>query len=268
MSAATYRVGGGAGAPVDITTIKASPGVSFGPEEAPARLRLEADAGFLFAEEDISLALSPEGPTRADATFRSYTALLGAGPEIDAPGGVKVRALGLIGYGRVTDEADVTGPFADVLEAGAQGVLFDIFIDNFLYGAAVEAEKTQVLPTGIEVAARVRYTHLWERTISASNAALRGEGNFGALAGTLELDGATGWRPFGLETRWIAFGSGSYLPGATGDALGFRSFAEIGAGFEIVEPQRIPFVEGVAIRGSRIAGGDVRGWTFGVSAAF
>ena len=66
---------------------------------------------------------------------------------------------------------------------------------------------------------------------------------------------------------WSVFSTATTLWGDGSDALGFSYFFEFGAGLELELPD-VPLIRVVRVRGSGIVGGNITGWTAGVSFAF
>ncbi|MGF1554526.1 MAG: hypothetical protein ACFBWO_18790 [Paracoccaceae bacterium] len=245
---------------------KISPSHAFEVGWSGVRPYAEISLGYLDADQDFTFRF-PSGGTDLDLDIHVLTALAGAGVEFDIAPGTVVRPIALFGYSRITDDAELVGPEAELLAAAGEGLLFDVEIDSLLYGAALAVETDQTIGEDIALNASLRYSHLVDDVIDASEPELEGTNDFGTLTAGVELDGPIGLSVFGRELRWIGFASHTYLPGEK-DALGFSYFFELGGGVEIVDRDVLSFIEGVSLRGSGIVGNGVTGFTAGATIEF
>jgi hypothetical protein len=179
-----------------------------------------------------------------------------------------LRPIFLVGYAHVSDDTKVRGPFSDELSEAAADFLFDIEIDSYQVGAALEVEYQRPLSSDINLLTNARYNYLYSEVYDASDSVLETDSDFGVFTARAELDGPTGTTAFGRELRWIGFLAGTYLPGSQSDTLGFDSFVEIGGGIEVVDRGVIEGIEGVSVRASGIVGNNVTGWSVGLELEF
>lgn len=256
------------GETLDLSSYKVSPSHSFEPVFG-VRPYVEATLGYLNTDQTVGFDIIPDAPTRAKIDVDTFTALGGAGVEIDLFAGTVARPIVLIGYSRTTSDARIRGPFAEEIDAAGRGVLFDVSINSLLVGGALELAHDSTLDGDIGLAATVRYNHLFDSVLSASDPVLESDGDFGVFTGGIEVDGPLeGATLFGRELRWIGFASSTWLPGEQSDALGFAYFFELGAGLELVDRTVIGGVEGLSLRGSFIVGENVTGWSAGFAIEF
>ncbi len=274
ITAANFNVEDG-GSELDLGATKLGPSHSFDWEPVEGvRPYVEGTFGYLNTEQTVDFDLAPfadpsEGATRASVDIDTFTFLGGVGAEIALAAGTVARPIFLAGYSHTSDEGDVTGPLAPEIAAAGDGIVFDVRINSVLLGGALEIEHGRSFEArDINLLGRVRYTHLFDNVVSASDPVLDTDGDFGVLSSGVELDGPTGLTVFGRELRWIGFAANTYLPGAQNDALGFSFFFELGGGIEIVDREVISGIEGVSLRGSGIVGDNVTGWSAGLSIEF
>lgn len=240
----------------------------FDPVWGTVRPYAELTLGYLTAKEKQHLNLVPPESTTVKADFTSYSALAGAGVSIPVSEHTVLRPIFLLGYAHVSDDAKVRGPYSDELSEAASDFLFDVDIDSYQVGAALQVEYQRPLANDINLAANARYNYLYSDVYNASDSVLETNDDFGVFTARAEFDGPTGQTVFGRDLRWIGFLAGTYLPGSQSDALGFDSFVEIGGGLEFVDPNVIQGIEGVSLRASGIVGDNVSGWSVGVELEF
>ena len=267
VSAAEYFVDDGE-SEAEIDLLKFSPSHEFDPVWGGVKPYVEVTGGWLQWDEKFEVELVPSDPTGGDVEIEAFTVLAGAGVSVPVTETVTVRPIALFGYSRITDEADISGPFAGELSAAAEGILFDVEIESLLYGGALELAWADSFEGDINAEASARYDHLYDNVIDASDPVLDSSDDFIVLSANSELDGPIGLNMFGRELRWIGFAGATYLPGDQGDALGFDLFFQTGGGIEIVERAVIRGIEGVSLRASAIFGDNVTGYTLGGNIEF
>ena len=183
---------------------------------------MEGSFGYVRADEEVSFALSPDAPTSISSRYQAVSGLAGAGLEFALGPNTKARPIVLAGYSHISDTSDVSGPFAAEIAAAGEGLAFNIETDSLLFGGAFALQHTQDLPGDIALDAEARYTHVYDTVTSASDPLLETDANFDAVTARAEFDGPLRAKLYSRDLRWIAFSSAFWIPGRTGDALGFE----------------------------------------------
>ncbi|EHM02523.1 hypothetical protein HMPREF9946_01024 [Acetobacteraceae bacterium AT-5844] len=229
---------------------------------------VELTLSYLRARQNTYLGDGPTTPHYANLSFHSLTALAGAG--IDVPLGERTwfRPLLLGGYSRGESDTDFLGPNGDLFEAESRGILTDVKMDSILLGFAVALVHERRVWQQTDLTASLRFNRIDDLNYSASDRSLESNNRFSITTGSVEMRGPTNMSFFGRDVRWIAYGGGTWMMGRHRNALGFNSFAELGVGVELVDGDLIRGVEGVSIRSSALVGGNVTGWSLGLSISF
>ncbi len=267
ISAATYN-----GETLDIDSYKLPISHNFAPLQngmlAGWVPHVELTLSYLRARQNAYLGDGPQTPHYANLSFNSFTALAGAG--LDAPLGERtwLRPVLLGGYSRVESDTDFLGPNGDLYEAASRGILTDVKIDSILLGFAVALVHEREIAPDTHLTTTIRYNRIDDLNYSASDSSLKSNNRFSVVTGSVEVKGPTDVTLFGRSLRWIGYGGGTWLMGRHRNALGFNSFAELGAGIELVDNTLLRGVEGITLRGSALIGGNVTGWSLGLSVTF
>ncbi len=272
ISSAAFYVGDDTGKDDEIDSYKYSPSRTFEPVYG-VKPYVEGTVGYLLGKNfDVSAELSDKGQTTSSIDIRTLSFLGGVGAEFDLFDGTVIRPILLAGYSRIWDSSRTRGPDSQTLDNAGKGIIFDAWLNTALVGGAVELEHVGYFDpqTDIDYVANVRYNQLYANTFSASNSVLEGSSTFGVLTARAEFSGPVwGVSLLDRELRWIGFASNTYLPGDDEtDALGFGYFFEVGGGLKLVDREVIKGLEGVAFRTSALFGGNVYGWTAGLSLEF
>lgn len=124
----------------------------------------ELSLSYLRAKEEAPIPAF--GDLVIDFDITTLSALGGAGLSIPVAEGTLFRPILLLGYSRVTDDSDVSGEFADVIDAAAGGILFDVEVNSLIVGAGAELRHQRNLTTGIDMEGRLRYNHVLSDVLS------------------------------------------------------------------------------------------------------
>ena len=224
---------------------------------------LEVTLGYSRFTEAFELASTDGQPSDLKRDLKLYTGLAGLGWGFALGERTFLRPTALLGYSYLSDDADLDGPDGDRIEGILDGILLNIEAHELLYGGALGLEHAQTLPWDLGLTTSARYNHLWAETLSASDDALDGSGNFGVLTAAATLDGPLYLALGGRDLRWLAFVTHSRFPGNSGEALGFEYFSEVGGGLRIVDRGVVAGVDGISLRASYITGDNVQGFSFG-----
>lgn len=226
----------------------------------------ELSLSYLQAEETAPIPAF--GDLEIDFDITTLTALAGTGLSIPISKGTLFRPILLFGYSRVTDDSDVSGEFAGVINAAAGGILFDVEINSLILGAAAELRHEHTLTNGIGLEGRLRYNHVLSDVLSASDRSLEQTNDFGVLAANLDARAKTDQTLFSRDLYVLGSVGGTYFPGEQGERIGTDYYYEVGAGLEISEDRIIQGVNGFELFGRYIFGDGVTGYKLGFSVAF
>lgn len=251
-----------------LNTIKLPLTHEFEPIRNGIRPYTELNLGYVTADETEVLNLSTDGPTRIEADYTGYSVLGGAGLSFPITENLVLRPIFMLGYSHLSEDTKLTGPYSDLLAKAGKDLIFDIEMNSYQIGGALELAYQRVLDDDIRLTSSLRYNLLYSEVYDASDSVLETNSDFGVLTARAESNGPTGKTAFGRDLRWIGFIGGSYLTGSQSDALGFDSFVEIGGGIELVDREVIEGIEGISLRASGIIGNNVTGWTFGAKLEF
>lgn len=227
----------------------------------------ELTFGLLRREQSGDLLVGTPLEAKVDSSLKSYSVIGGVGFGLAITETTTIRPIALLGYSRIEDDSDLSGPGAAVMEQVGDGFLFNWHVDTALYGGALEIEHTRMIGDDLGVSGTLRYNYLWANTFDASDSVLETISDFGVFTANLEVDGPTGLTPLGRELRWIGFVANSAFTESEG--LDIEYFFEIGGGIEVVDRTVIEGIEGISLRASGIVGAqDVTGWSVSAKLEF
>ena len=268
ISSARYTSDPGPGAELKLRGIKLPPSYTFEPEAHGPRPYIEGTFGYLNALDKRAFSFLPGTVTVSDAELDTYTAIGGAGLAFDIAEGTVMRPIVLAGYSRIEDDVQLSGDFADQITAVADGVFFNVVTNSYVLGGALELTHKRKMSEDLGFMVEGRYSHFFVDVFNASDRVLETSDFFGTLTLRTELEGPTGATLFGSDLNWVLSARGVYLPGQVGDALGFSAFGEFGGGVKVAVPDLVPRLQAASLRAAGIVGGNVTGWTVGVSLHF
>jgi hypothetical protein len=225
----------------------------------------EVTLGYVTAERTFALGSGPTTPRSLKLSFNSWSGLAGAGIEVPLGSGFKLRPIFLAGYAHVGSDASFSGPNSAFFQSTLSGILNDAAVNTALIGGALALIYEARFSGELTLIANVRYNELAAIVTSATDASIKQNGSFGVANGGLILSGPTDWRIATSSVRWLGYVNGTWLPDTDRGVLGFKAFAEIGGGLQLIAPGVIRGVQGGTVRASAIVGPGVTGWL--VSAA-
>lgn len=231
-------------------------------------LHLETTLGYTRVEQSVRADAGGVADTKIDRDLTSLSALGGVGLDFEPLENTILRPIALLGYARLEDDSDYEGPGAAALASIADGIFLNVNAHELLYGGAIEVEHARDLAADLRLKASARYNHLWATTLHASDAALKGDSNFGVFTAAAALDGPLPVGAFGRELRWLGFVTNSSFPGLSGETLGFDYFFEFGGGLEIVDRGVVRGIDGISLRASYLTGDNVSGFSVGAHIEF
>lgn len=232
-------------------------------------LHTELTLGYLELDQDIGdVASGTILETSFDTRSQVFSAIGGLGVGYALGCCTTLKPMALIGYSRIEQDTDFSGPGAALLDAATDGILFNYTMDLALLGGAVEIADRRPLPHDLRFTGNLRYNHLYARAFRASDPVLETSSHFGVITGLAQLDGPTGAQAFGRDLRWIGFATHSSFPGNSDRALGFDYLFELGGGVEIVDREVVEGIEGLSLRASVLGGNGVIGWSAGFKLQF
>lgn len=239
-----------------------------GPRLFGAAPYVEATFGYSKVEQRVRIDDIEAAPTRIDRDLTSLSAMSGFGVGFTVFPRTTLRPIVLVGYAHLEDDADFSGPDAELIEQLADGIFLNFNAQELLYGGALEIVHGHDLGRGLNLETNARYNHLWGATLASSDDALEGNSDFGVFTAAATLDGPLPAALLGRDLRWLAFVTHSRFPGDSSDALGFDYFFELGGGLEIVDRGVVAGIEGVSLRASYITGDGVTGFSLGAQLEF
>lgn len=232
-------------------------------------LHTELTLGYLRLDQDIDgVGSGTILETSLDSSSQVFSAVGGLGVGYVLGRHTTLRPMALIGYSRIEQDTDFSGPGAALLDEATDGILFNDTMDLALLGGAVEIADRRSLPHDLRFTGNLRYNHLYARALRASDPVLETSSHFGVFTGLAQLDGPTGAQAFGRDLRWIGFVTHSSFPGNSDRALGFDYLFELGGGIEIVDREVVEGIEGLSLRVSVLGGNGVAGWSAGFKLQF
>lgn len=221
-----------------------------------ARSTQDGQPALVFPDTDINFDLT---------TFAAQT---GLGVSFPLSKTLTFRPIFLLGYSYVEEDADVEGEFVDELREVAGGILFDFEAESLLFGPAAEFEYRAAIDDDFDVESTLRYDHVFDYVLDASDEVLEGTNDFGIWTANVKGTKATGIELYSRELSLIGTFGGSYFPGDLGDKLLADYYLEGGGGVEIAADGIIKGLQGVELSGLYIWGPDVTGYKFGLSVNF
>lgn len=219
---------------------------------ADGELYTELTLGYMTIDESGEILPNTPQEMTLDIALKSYSLIGGLGLGFPITERTVLRPIALVGYSRLEDEGDLSGPGATVLRPLTDGLLFNFTVDALLYGAALEVEHKRGIGTDLGLLVKLRYNHLFSDTFHASDPALEANSNFGVFTANAEVDGPTGATLLGRELRWIGFAANSTFTESQGTDIDF--FFQLGGGIKVLDPTVIRGVQGVSLRVSGLIG--------------
>jgi hypothetical protein len=227
----------------------------------------ELTFGYLRSQQSAEFLAGTPIEAKVDSRLKSYSVIGGVGPAFALTENTTLRPIALLGYSRIEDDSDLSGPSGAVVEEAGDGLLFNWHVNTALYGGALEIEHTRMIGEDVGISSTLRYNYLWANTFDASDPVLETISDFGVFTANLEVDGPTGLTPLGRQLRWIGFVANSAFTESEG--LDIEYFFEIGGGIEVVDRTVIEGLEGISLRASAIVGAqDVTGWSVSAKLEF
>lgn len=234
-----------------------------------ASLYGEVTFGYVRIDQDLD---DIEEGTALESSVRSrieaYSGIVGLGLTIPLGYGTVIRPIALAGYSHTDQDSSFSGPGASELARVSDGILFNVDVNQALFGGAVALANQTSLPHDLGFNGEIRYNHMISEGFAASDGIYETRTDFGVMTSLAELDGPTGRDVLGFKARWLASLAASYFPGTSSDALGFDYFVEAGGGMAFLHPTTLHGIEGVELRGSIVLGNGVSGWSASLALRF
>jgi hypothetical protein len=225
----------------------------------------EVTVDYLTADRTFALEGGPTTPRSLKLSFNSWSGLAGAGLDVPLGGGFKLRPIFLAGYAHVGGNASFSGPNSAFFQSTLKGILNDAAANTALIGGALALVYERRFSGDLTLAANARYNELAAIVTGATDNSINQNGSFGVANAGVTLSGPTEWRIGTGAIRWLGYVNGTWLPDTDRGVLGFKAFAELGGGLQLIAPSVVPGIQGGTMRASAIVGPGVNGWL--VSAA-
>jgi hypothetical protein len=255
---------------VDFKTLRIPFATTFG-EPGERALYLEGSLGALEAKADFPDIFEGELPalaTRAESTWRAFSALGGIGVRFPVGEGTSLTPILDLGLAYIENEVDYSGRGEPLVAAIADGILFEWDATILSYGLGLRLDDRHELGRGIHIETILRYDLRRSEALASTDEAQDVEETSQRGSVRVDLTGAT---PFSIrdETlRWRTFAGVYHFFGDTGKVIGFQNIYEAGIGLDVVPPWKIPYVTQLEIRASALFGDGIEGYSFGFGVEF
>ena len=263
LAAARYDVDSGEGAEVD--TIKLPFEFDLHALEAGGALFFEGSLGYLRAKTVIDdIVGTPSLATRVDARTEVWDATVGLGLRLAIAEGLSLSPIVDVGVSRIESNARYSGPGAALVRSLLDGIAFNWSATSLDVAVGLRADYKVRIEPGLEIELSTRWSHEHSFALKSTDEAQDFDVTSHFVTSKAQLAGPTGWEPFEEPLRWKAHLAHNWLPGDSGEALGFRYYWDLGLGLEWgIGELGLP-VDSMRLTVSRFVGPDLEGWSFGV----
>jgi hypothetical protein len=228
----------------------------FGSEESAARAFLQGHVAYQTFEAD--LVFLPD--ERIGSRWRTTGGSLAVGVEIPVGKSLRLLPTAGVGYGRIVNRADYTGPIGqDLLRPVFTNLLFDWDADAFVYGASLGLDWRQEF-RGMMLEILANASHHLVRSSSSSSEFVDFDGHVTVLDVEFNAVRPTSWSIGEYPLSLVALFGATGMLGPDRDALGFDKFFEAGLGLEADLSSKDWKVKSLRLGMKGIFGPDVRGW--------
>jgi hypothetical protein len=219
--------------------------------------------GYLRLKDDFSVNLPPAESGTIGSTWTAYSASGGLLAKIHLGNGFSLEPALDVGVARL-ENASSYGGSASSLQPMLDGLLFNWQTNAWLVTPSIGLEYATTFGEA-KATIRGHVARSWIDSFDASDPAQ----SFSEAANIYSIR-ADYARPLGYSIadrplNWVVYGGYAGFFGANSDALGFKSVAEIGGGFELPLYADQPKSERARLAAGYLFGPDVKGWTIGLS---
>lgn len=235
------------------------------------RWELEATLGYStvrFAARELFAAVDPQLSTDLHSRFRLLGAVLGVGPVLSLGERFELRPTVELGAAHVDNRTRYSGPGAATTAALADGIVFNWRGIYSIAGLSATLQHRPWLWRGVAFEPLLRLDGRVTTALDADDAAQEGSTHSGWAVARLGARGDLGAQVAGSPLRWSSHLGYKRFLDDTADLLGFRDYLEVGAGLSLGTQGRLPLLSEVGVDLAFIAGEEVSGWVFGLSASF
>ena len=219
--------------------------------------------GYLRLKDDFAVNLPPGDSGTIGSKWTAYSASGGLLAKIRLGGGFSLEPALDVGVARLENGASYGGS-ASSLQPLLDGLLFNWQTNAWLVTPSIGLEWSAAIGDA-KTTVRGHVARSWIDSFDESDSTQ----SFSEAASIYSFR-ADYAHPAGLSIadrplNWVVYGGYAGFFGANSDALGFRSVAEIGGGFELPLYADQPRAERVRLAAGYLFGPDVNGWTIGLS---
>lgn len=239
------------------------------PGESPARLYVEGVVGYGSARQsvdDLYRGALPGAETAVKANWKTYGALLGAGPAFEIAEGFVLAVMADLGISRIESDADYTGPGAELSAALFDGIGLNWDAWVVTVGGASRLDASRPLGERFGLEAMVRYDLRWSRSFAATDEAQEFTNRLQAVTFRTDLTGPTGLKPFSLPLSWRALAGVRHL--VEGEVFGVEDIVQFGGAVELSVAGRVPRLRTLRLGATVVRGPEVSGWSVGGGGSF
>lgn len=192
--------------------------------------------------------------------WRTSGGSLAGGVEIPIGDSLRLLPAVGVGYGRVVNRAQYTGPIGqDVLRPVFTNLLFDWDADAFIYGASLGLDwQREYRGMAFEVLANA--AHHLVRSTSSSSEFVEFDGHVTMLDIEFNAIRPTSWSVGNYPLALVGLFGATGIIGPDRDALGFDKFFEAGLGLEGDVSSKGWKIKSLRFGVKGIFGPDVKGW--------
>lgn len=239
-----------------LTSIKLPFSFTFGAEGDSKRPFLQGH--FAYQTLDADFELLADELIRSE--WKTYGGSVSGGVEIALSDSMKLLPVVSLGYGRIKNQADYTGPVGEeFFKPIFSNLLFDWDANTLVYGASLGLDyRRQVGRFDIEMLGNL--THHRVESTSASTEFAKADGHVTAFDLEVNAVSPTSWKLGDYPLAVVGLFGLTNVFGPDRDALGFDRFFEAGLGLQADLSSRDWNVTSLRFGLKAIFGPDVTGW--------
>ena len=235
-------------------------------------LYVEANLGYLSGRarfDDLWSGSAPGLETRVDSKWKALSGFAAVGLEFPVlTDGLSVTPLLNTSLSYVENDADFSGPGAELTQAVTDGILFNWNATLAAFGSAVRVAFDGDVSDSVRIESVARYDLRWVETIDSTDSAQDASTSIQRLTLRADLIGDTGWTAFDHGIDWRTICGYTRFLDRTGDDLGFDEYFELGLGLETALDGELGPLSRLSMSGSILFGDELSGWTIGGGVAF
>lgn len=267
LSGATFKIDNETDTDLLVLSLPFQTNVPFIQDAAASSFYIEGALGYAKAEDsirDLFQGAFPAAATSVNAQWTTYSALGGVGLTYDITDRLTFTPIINAGIANIRSDADFGGPGAALTAALTDGIAFNWDAWVVSYGVAGRADYTTPITDDITFEFITRYDIRWSETVSTDNAAQDFATTSQILTLRGDLTGPTHLRLAGRAIDWRT--TLGYRNMVEGDLYGSHHLVQIGGGLEMSDD--LPLGSTLSLTAAVFIGGDITGWTAGLTIGF